>query len=231
MITATVIPNNNPQYPFAVEVGGERYTLREAQVFARCAMLGVPNVAPGAQVLVNLWKDPKEGNSAWLTEPRVDIGEYCWKHPECTGYQFGNEQGARNWATQNQHDPNRVFLKDTLLTIGEVVEKLRELENTRLKIPKENWRYYLGPFDEYVSVRGSDCKMAGDTKWPHRYHWITAYVVTGSSEGLYLHVDVIGEHIKGGRHTLILANTCSSGRQKWFECYESAAHISRYLGG
>ena len=66
-----------------------------------------------------------------------------------------------------------------------------------------------------------------NAQWPANGRWIAVFVVVGGSEGLYLHVESIDRD--GKRELLIVGKTCSSSRETWAECYESAGRISWLL--
>jgi len=63
-------------------------------------------------------------------------------------------------------------------------------------------------------------KDRGQVTWPEKWHWIACYVVTGGSEGYYIHVDVIfsdgtremiflGKSLSGMDLALRVANKCT----------------------
>lgn len=101
------------------------------------------------------------------------------------------------------------------LTNREVIKALKEAEghiwdSLSLQAPdKMSW-----------TSEGYDMKFFEGLDVPH---WIAVYCVTGTSEGIYIHVDFIGEK----RHLKLLGKTFIGDMQA---CYESAGHIAQMLG-
>lgn len=159
---------------------------------------------------------------------QIDLGADGWKIDAAPGFTFGSRERAIAYASENKLTGEPVHV-DTRPTIREVLTKLCELENERTGASENATRYgCAGPWDEYFSS-GVDAagSIGRDERWPAGYYWIAVYVVVGGSEGLYLHVDAIGKD--NARRNLILGKTCAGGRDTWFRCYESAAHISYLL--
>ena len=111
------------------------------------------------------------------------------------------------------------------LTIRQVADKVRQLENQHTG---GDDRYTCGPWDEYFTYGVSLKYEKPDTidqPWP-RHRWVSVYVVTGNSEGLYLHVDLID---RDKREMMFLGKTCRCGAAAWAECYASAGRIAWML--
>jgi len=82
-------------------------------------------------------------------------------------------------------------------------------------------------WDEYVSPNS---ESLNDDPWPTGYRWLAVYVVTGGSEGFYLHVDAIFDDAGAWiRKPLVVGKTCSATSEKWDACWASAARIARFL--
>lgn len=113
-------------------------------------------------------------------------------------------------------------------TVREVLAEITRLENEAANVPEESRKWRTGPWDEYFSEG-----YPRDQKWPTSWRWVAVYVVTGGSEGTYLHIDVVsptGASDVNERKLLILGKTCAWGEEKWRECYESAGRIAWMLG-
>jgi len=137
------------------------------------------------------------------------MGSEGWRHP-AFGYIFSSQQDLKTYCKNEKIDPSAGYHEDTRPTIRQVVEKLQA--------EKTVW-------DEYLSHAFVTTKD-GDKRWPDRR--IAVYVVSGGSEGLYLHVDALyPDHT---RELLIIGKTCDSRHEKWVECYQSAARIAWMVG-
>ena len=97
------------------------------------------------------------------------------------------------------------------MPVQEVIDKIEETES-------HVW-------DEYVSHGAIELE-----RFPSRFRWIAVYVVSGGSEGLYLHIDVIGTGVPRNRALVILGKTCDASPAKWKACWESAGRIADLLG-
>jgi len=150
-----------------------------------------------------------------MVENFIDLG--------CLDFRLANADGT--WATNNLYSsredafrakgrenvPNAHIVElDTRLEVGKVCELLAD--------EKSVW-------DEYLSVADSMNPESYKRKWPDGYRWIAVYVVTGGSEGMYLHVDVIYQG--GARELVLLGKTLTNWRP---ELWESAGRIARRLG-
>jgi len=87
--------------------------------------------------------------------------------------------------------------------------------------------------DEGISVTGWDMGPAIEHrhtyKWPDKYRWIACYVVTGRSEGHYVHVDLIIDDSDramgdGRRLSVFLAKTFQ-GRTHGYEIARQCAEL------
>lgn len=139
----------------------------------------------------------------------IDFGEHGWKHPETEGITYGSRESAVAYAKNNDLDPEKVFEIDTRPTVSEVAKQIR---------------------DDGCAAAWDECgpdplsladRTVGSLKWPEGR--IKVFVVTGGSEGLYLHVEVDDKF-------LIIAKTLNSSIDKWYECWMSCARIARMLG-
>ena len=149
----------------------------------------------------------------------VNLGGTWWRiRKDAAGIGFGDKKPAVEWAEQHGLSAEDVYFEDTRPTMQEVLDRLDELESEASGTQDNRWS--TGPWDEYFSL-----EVPGNEKWPDRYRWIAVYVVTGGSEGLYLHVDQLLEG--GGRRCLILGKSLASS---WEDCYASAGRIAQFLG-
>lgn len=155
--------------------------------------------------------------------PRLDLGEKGWKLPSAPEWLFGSEDNALRHAKDNALSPEGLHLKDTRPTIREVMKQITAAENRACGIDS---KWSTGPWDEYFSACTEAGNRSDNERWPDHYRWMKVYVVTGGSEGLYLHVDVTTE--KETRR-LLLGKTCSCNREAWEACYASAMRIAWLL--
>ena len=107
--------------------------------------------------------------------------------------------------------PEQLDIWDGGMTIGYVGKMLRESEG-------HVW-------DEYFSLLERNYR---NLPWPDDYWGVAVYVVTGGSEGYYLHVDILDN--KGKREMIFLGKTLDSRTGNWLRCWESAARIAWMLG-
>jgi hypothetical protein len=162
--------------------------------------------------------------------PRIDLGQTGWKIEGEPYWVFGSKERAEAHRTEQKLE-GEIHYIDTRPTLEEVGAQIRKLESERLGCDS---KWTCGPWDEYFSVgemtaHGRDVK----SKWPNDYFWVAVYVVTGGSEGLYLHVDITNrpsEKTAASRKTIMLGKTCDSSFEKWQACWESAGWIAYYLG-
>lgn len=95
------------------------------------------------------------------------------------------------------------------------------------------WDEYFS-FNQYLNTPdGAFLPVRDDNAlFPDRIRWLAVFVVTGGSEGTYLHVDALIEddRRKTVRKNLFLGKTCSYSAETWAKCYESAARIAWMLG-
>ena len=121
------------------------------------------------------------------------------------GIIFGSEDGAKNEANRYPDKKCEITHHDTRPTIDRVRDIIRAAES-------HVW-------DEYMIT---DLSKRGEAKWPDDGR-TCVYVVTGGSEGLYLHIEI-------GNECIILGKTLSVGHDAWTACYESAGRIAWMLG-
>lgn len=150
------------------------------------------------------------------TPERLDLGASGFRLPGVP-ILFGSEQRARDWAIENKHLGQPV-LSDTRPTVGDVVDMLSKVEGRPSKTAFAGSQE-VDPWDEYFKE-----SAPADMPWPDDWRWLAVYVVTGGSEGTYLHVDAIRSD--GKRQLLILGKTCAYGFETWKRCHESAARIA-----
>ena len=155
----------------------------------------------------------------------VNLGHTGWKHPDADGIRFGCEASAKAWCDRYQADHSKIFHEDTRPTLEKVLDDLSVLENEAHGTPDAKWS--TGPWDEYLDISDRTASGAKNLhgKWPDRYRWLSVYAVTGGSEGIYLHVDVIDNEDK--RRLLFLGKSLGSS---WEDCYASAGRIAQFLG-
>jgi hypothetical protein len=142
---------------------------------------------------------------------RLDLGDHGWRHPDLC-YYVTSKTYMKECCERDGVDPAEAYPFDTRLTVEEVIKKVREKES-------ETW-------DEYISLATDfkyDANRSPKEKWPSDCR-CAVYVVTGGSEGLYLHVDLVKE---GGKHELMILG--KSLGHSWEECWLSAARIAAML--
>jgi hypothetical protein len=152
--------------------------------------------------------------------PRIELGYVGFRLPGVDSIMFGSAERALEWG--HQHGTTREPVEvDTRPTVGEVLDLLKQAEGRPAK-HGIGGSLVVDPWDEYFTIA-----PGAPSKWPLN-RWVSVYVVTGGSEGTYLHVDAIDRD--GTRQTLILGKTCAGGQATWMRCYESAARIAWRLG-
>lgn len=145
---------------------------------------------------------------------QIDMGDHGWKHPDIKDFTFGSEKAAWNEAKRRAVDPKEVFEVDTRPEIWRVAAQLVGEESI--------WEE--GGVQAYPTIDRAE-------KWPEGRTKV--FVVTGGSEGLYLHVEM--EIVKGlgeppETKIILLAKTLEYSIFKWRECWMSAARIAWKLG-
>jgi hypothetical protein len=95
-------------------------------------------------------------------------------------------------------------------------------------------------WDEYLSagyVKTGRVEWAD--KWPSDWYYarVRVFVVTGGSEGLYLHVELTdctawspASDPQKEDVLIIIGKTLNCSDEKWNACWRSAGHIARALG-
>lgn len=156
--------------------------------------------------------------------PRIELGSTGWSHPDVPGMLFGSKEGVRNPRHDGPViDREKATHVDTRPTLGRVLAELMRRERILFGQDPDSERYSVGPWDEYFS-----CAQDGAARlWPEKYRWIASYVVSGGSEGIYLHVDAVSD---GKVTPLFVAKTCREGVAAWQECAASAGRIGWLLG-
>jgi hypothetical protein len=153
-------------------------------------------------------------------EIRVDGPDYS--HPLIDGNLYGSAEGVKQ-ALENKGLPYReedIRCEDHRSSLLDVAKWIEKTEG-------HVW-------DEYVSVGNweeEDSEKRRTALWPSEWsrRATAVFVVTGGSEGLYLHVEVI-DGKTGARKLLVLGKTLNCSRERWTECWASAGRIARLLG-
>jgi hypothetical protein len=145
----------------------------------------------------------------------IDIGDEYWRiingnGKNETGLCYANEGRAKDEKDRLKLNDCTVEHVDTLLTVGQVFEQIEEHEG-------HVW-------SEYLSI--SHGGLSSAAKWPQGYNRLMVFVVTGGSEGMYLHIDFI---IKGTVTNCILGKTLETGKHT-DELWLSAGRIAAALG-
>ena len=139
----------------------------------------------------------------------IDLGDTGYKHPDLS-YYCTNKEHMEQCCKRDGVDPAIILEFDTRLTVKEVLKQIREKED-------ETWDEYLS----YGLKHETDRPV--DEKWPSNCR-CAVYVVTGGSEGLYLHIELVKE--KDKRDLMILGKSLG---HSWEECWLSAARIAAML--
>jgi len=145
----------------------------------------------------------------------IKFEEYEFRHPDCEGMSFGKREGAINYLKLNteeeiQKELKRVKEIDTRITMGELLDKLNELEG-------EVW-------NDHISLITFGPEPWGyKDRFPWFYNHIAVYMVKGGSEGHYLHIDLM---INGTHKGMFLGK----GFNDVDVLYESTKRISLMFG-
>ena len=161
---------------------------------------------------------------------RLNIYHPMWRHPAVPELGFGDKETCLRYLPrtpdgqlQEGVDPELAALVDERSTMWEVVSAIREQEGG-------TWDEYVEPDCEWREENGGHGAWR-EARWPVGYRWVAVYVVTGGSEGFYLHVDLLypalGVDRPGRRVALILGKSLGADLQT---CYESAGRIAEMLG-
>jgi hypothetical protein len=148
---------------------------------------------------------------------RIETGELRFRHPKFLGSSFGSVESVIQEGKRKEIEilAEEVIRCDTRMSLTQILGKLDE---------GHVW-------DEYLHV-STDMRYSENCEnppmWPTSYRWIEVSVVTGGSEGLYLHVNAVDS--KGERTSIFLGKTLNCGYDKWIECYLSAGRIAWRLG-
>lgn len=171
---------------------------------------------------------------------KLDLGEQMYSYP---GIQFRYASTKSLYAAAKvEHvriNPKKIVEEDTRLTIGttcsiiEAVEcAVYEIETGNVNRPGE-YNYWdesgigVSPELKYTTRQNIYDPIPGGY-WPS-YIWNYAYVVHGSSEGYYLHVDCMYRIRPGGGSKNMTFFTAKSLGTSWEKLWESAARISYML--
>jgi hypothetical protein len=150
----------------------------------------------------------------------INLGEYGWQISN-SYYPFETEERAREVAAAENIPAENIKFVDTRISCQDLIQILNTAEG---EVWDEyfSWQYRWndGPM---TSTRKLE-EMPYDRLWKHT-SWIAVYVVTGGSEGLYLHVDAIEGN---KRDNVMLAKTLHC--DKWDECWASAGRVAQMLG-
>jgi hypothetical protein len=146
---------------------------------------------------------------------QIDLGYEAWVHPGIDGILFGSEDRCRTAVKKEGLDESLVRYEDTRPTIREVAKMLNEDEG------------YI--WDE-GGISSFPIPENREAKWPEGR--IKVFVVTGGSEGLYLHVEIaVPQPYASSKQVFaIIAKTLDCSIDKWYECWMSACRIARMLG-
>jgi len=139
---------------------------------------------------------------------RIDLGYAGYRlslDGKDIGMIFGTEERAKQEMSRYTDNQCVISHHDTRPFISTVLERIKKAEG-------HVW-------DEYMSI-DYDLRK-GNEKWPEEGR-TKIYVVTGGSEGLYLHIDI-------GDKNIILGKTLLSGQEAWANCYASAGRIAWML--
>jgi len=148
-------------------------------------------------------------------ERQIDMGDHGWKIGPNTEIIYGDEWHARKAAMIHGANPDKIVEVGTRPEICHVAEQLND-EIGHVWDDGGIQLFPTNPFDR-------------EAKWPEGR--IKVFVVTGGSEGLYLHVEVVEKEDRAHMTRLILiAKTLKCSTDKWYECWMSAARIARVLG-
>jgi cytolysin (calcineurin-like family phosphatase) len=141
----------------------------------------------------------------------IDLGQTGYRAANCPGVLFFTREAIADRCQREAIESGAVTAIDTRPTIRDVCAAIKADEGAA-------WEEYLtGNYE-------------GDKeRWPvsQSYNWLAVYVVTGGSEGLYLHVDTISGDNK--RRCLIYGKTLLSNAAAFADCYESAGRIAARL--
>jgi len=153
---------------------------------------------------------------------QFEVGERRYSHPAAGSFvSWGTREQCILDLKNHYHIvpcEEDVIEEDTRKTVQEVMYEIHRRE-------KKTW-------DEYVSSSVAiNSAMSAITKWPSKYRSTAVYVVTGGSEGYYLHVELNGVMNDDGTSedgkTMIIAKSLGA---TWRQCWASAGRIARMLG-
>jgi hypothetical protein len=162
---------------------------------------------------------------------RIETGHEGFTHPDRPGVLWSSDAAIRNsldrWRKEYKKpfSPSEIKYEDTRLTIEKVCKLIQKIEtaNYAAEHPDCEHLEYVqsGEWDEGLSTAG--CVSNSGKMWPGDC-WIAVYVVSGGSEGLWLHVDSM-ESDKPNQ-TLLLGKSLI---EDWDACWASAARIAAAL--
>ena len=133
------------------------------------------------------------------------------KNENVTGFLYSTAERALTEAKRLKLFGYTIQDRDTRPTLQWVCDKISEAEG-------DIW-------EDYISCSCLSGKLKPADKWPEYYSWVPVYVVHGSSEGMYLHVDFI---IENKRIHFITAKTLDEKHSD--KLWQSAGRIAKMLG-
>jgi len=144
---------------------------------------------------------------------QIDLGDHGWKHPAIKHMLYGSRENAIGAAVNAGLDPEKVEEINTRPQIWRVAAQLED----------EDRVWDEGGIHVFPTINRS-------ARWPEGR--IKVFVVTGGSEGLYIHVEVETSvpYSEPKTELLLIGKTCSCDEAKWYECWISAARIAKMLG-
>lgn len=128
-----------------------------------------------------------------------------------TGLLYMSEKRAREEMERLEIKNCTIEHRDTRPTIGAILKAIKEAEG-------EVW-------EEYLSCSYNEKGYTTNDKWPCSYRWVSVYVVTGGSEGMYLHVDIITNDNE--RKHIITGKTLNGNHEE--NLWLSAGRIAKML--
>jgi hypothetical protein len=158
---------------------------------------------------------------------KIDTGHEGFSHPDRPGVLWGCDSAIRNSLERWREEYKKPFLasgikhEDTRLSVRAVCGLLRKIETANYAADHpdcEHLKYVQsGVWDEGL---GPAPGLNAGEMWATE-SWIAVYIVTGGSEGLWLHVDAV-ECDKPNR-CLLLGKALV---EDWDACWASAARIA-----
>jgi len=142
------------------------------------------------------------------TPPALPLGDCGYRDAE--GYLYRDQEAANRRGSAN------AVPYDTRMTRLAVQAALEAAEG-------KVWEECLTVWSAVKGNPYPDAVEPWVSSWD--YTFLAAYVVTGGSEGYWLHVDLVSRN--GDRKNIVTGKTLA---RTWAECYASAGRIARMLG-